>query len=79
VSKKAYQVAFRCKSHKCEGIVVESEWVTDFEAYAHLDNHKEARLTCADCGETHTYVPAIDEPLVQPWPVEVPKKRARVF
>jgi hypothetical protein len=75
----AYQVAFNCKTRDCGGVVVESEWMTDIEAYAHLHNHRKAQLTCEKCRKTHDYVPAIDDAMVRPWPVDAPKKKVKAF
>ena len=76
---RAYQVTFHCKSHKGDGIVVESEWMTDLEAHAHLHNHQVVRLKCGKCDETNEYVPAIDDAMIAFWPDARPKKKAHAL
>lgn len=79
VTQTVYQVYMRCSTEGCEGTVVESEWPTKEQAYAHLHSDRQESCLCAECGEVHEYVPSKDKADVRPWKDDTPKKSVGVW
>jgi len=77
MEERAYEVAFDCKTPKCEEVVVESEWATKEDAETHLRSHRKMSLECDRCRRTYQYAPADDGAFVRPKPTQ--QERLQVF